>query len=192
MDLRGSGGGNLSAEQISLGEFLVATAGPPRFQAKLLRNETARVDLHTEVSSEIGVFFMADQSDAFILLNRWAGGDAWSSELNNYTEPAWESVVLRTSVDRVDDIPTGSTRNLRVDWPGGVFNVGGGLFEPFLVNSCPMIFSIGGVLAYTTAIADASYEFLVDLELVGDTEEWRLKRSSRGPNGFTLARHEPD
>jgi hypothetical protein len=60
-----------------------------------------------------------------------------------------------------------------------------------MLRENPVIFAVGGALAYTTSIDGTPHEFLVDLELTSAAGEWRLKRSSLGPSGFTLAHPEP-
>jgi hypothetical protein len=168
----------------------VAT-GAPRFRLKHMPTATRMSELRTEISGEIGLFCIADESDTFILHNRFVGGDAWRKELGNYTDAIWETVVLRSSTGAFEELATGHDSTGRLEWSGGSIAWSGATVELLLHDGAPVIFGVGGALVYTTSLDGTAHEFLVELELAGSEGEWRLKRSAIGPNAFALARHEP-
>lgn len=175
-------------DQVSIGEFVAATVGQPRFRAKYMPTQTLRRDLHTEVSRLIALFCIADDADTFILHNRWVGGDDWSPDQGDYTDPIWETVVLRAPAEAFGAIPTGPDSIYRMEWSDGVIQWNAVSVEPFTHLGEPVTFGVSGALAYTTGIEGSPYEFLVELELSSLVGEWRLKQSS-DPSSFVLARH---
>jgi len=175
--------------QITIGEFVAATAGPPRFRVKYMPTQTLSRELHTETSRLVGMFCLADDSQTFILHNRWVGGDVWSPELGDYTDPIWETVVLRSDVKAFERIPTGPHSTHRIEWAAGVIQWNTVAVEPFAFGGENVTLGVSGALSYTAAIDGSPHEFLVELELTSLIGEWRLARSS-GPSAFVLARHE--
>ncbi|WP_337186104.1 hypothetical protein [Phenylobacterium sp.] len=178
----------MGLEQVSIGEFVAAAAGPPRFRAKHMPTQTVSQELHTEVSRLIALFCIADDTDTFILNNRWVGGDIWSQELADYTDPIWETVVLRSSAKTFEAIPTGPDSVCRMEWAGGFVQWNAVAVEPFTYLGEPVTFGVGGALAYATAVDGRPHELLVELELPSRLGEWRLRRSPT-PSAFVLARH---
>lgn len=178
----------MGLEQVSIGEFVAAAAGKPRFQAKYMPTQTLNRELHTETSRLIGMFTLADEADTFILHNRFVGGDVWSPELGDYTDPIWETIVLRSTAEAFAAIPTGSDSTCRIEWGGGFLQWCAASVELFTHRSEPVIFGVSGALAYTIGVDGSANEFLVDLELPSSAGEWRLRRSS-APSDLVLARH---
>ncbi len=175
-------------QQICLSEFVVATAGQPRFLAKTMPTQTARGELQTDSSRLIGLFCLADDTDAFILQNRFVSGDVWSPELGDYADPVWETVVLRSTVDAFTAIPTGPGTTHRIEWAGGLIQWAAVAVDPLTYLGQPVILGVGSALAYTTSNHGSPIEFLSELELPSSTAEWRLERSP-SPTAFILARH---
>ena len=178
----------MGLEQVSIGEFVAATAGLPRFHAKHMPTQTLRQELHTEASRLIALFCLADDADTFILHNRWVGGDVWSPELGDYTDPIWETVILRSTSEAFGAIPTGPDSTYRIEWSGGVIQWNTVGVELVTLLGEPVTFGVQGALAYTTGIDGSPHEFLVELELPSISGEWRLKQAS-APSDFLLARH---
>lgn len=176
-------------DQVAVGEFVAASAGPPRFRAKYMPTQTLRGELHTDASRLIGMFCLTDEVDTFILHNRWVGGDVWNPDLNAYTDAIWETVVLRSSADTFAAIPTGPDSTCRIEWSGGVIQWNACPVELFAHGEEQVTFGVSGALAYTTAIEGKPHEFLVELELPGLTGDWRLRQSS-APSDFVLALHQ--
>jgi len=175
--------------QITIGEFVAAAAGPPRFRAKYIPQQTLSRELHTETSRLVGMFCLADDTQTFILHNRCIGGDVWSPELNDYTDPVWESVILRSDAEAFEGIPTGPDSTHRIEWAGGVIQWNTVSVESFAFAGEKVTLGVNGALAYTTGIDGSPHEFLVELELTSPGGDWRLGRSS-SPSAFVLARHE--
>lgn len=175
-------------DQVSIGEFLAAAAGQPRFRVKHMPTQTLRRDLHTEASRLISLLCLADDVNTFILHNRWVGGDVWSPELGDYTDAIWETVVLRSSAEAFAAIPTGPDSTHRMEWSGGVIQWNTVSVELLTDLGEPVTFGVSGALAYTTGIDGSPHEFLIELELPSLAGEWRLKQSS-APSDFVLARH---
>ena len=174
-------------KQVTIRELVTVATGSPRFRVKHMPTSTLRPELHTENSREIGLFCLSDETDTFILHNRFVGGDLWSDELGDYSAPVWETVVLWTGPDIFEDITTGSTSTGQLEWAGGSIRWNTVGVELLLQQTEPVSLAVRGALVYTTSFDHAPCEFLVELELVGPMGEWRLTRSIMGPSGFTLA-----
>ena len=181
----------MELDQTSMREFVAIAAGSPRYRVKYMPTATLRPELHTETCREIALFCLADDTDTFILHNRWVGGDDWNEELAEYTAEIWETVVLRSSADMFENIATGPDSTLRLEWSNGVIAWNTAEVELLLHDGNPVTFAVGGALSYTTSLDGTPHEFLVGLEFTGPVDEWRLKRSGTGPGGFALARREP-
>lgn len=172
-------------QQISLGEFVARAAGRPRFRAKHKPTQTDRRELPTDSSWPVGLFCLADETDAFILHNRFVGGDVWSPELSDYTDPVWETVVLRSTADAFTAIPAGPDSTHRIEWSGGSVQWNSVLVEPLTHLDQSVTLGVGGALIYTTSNHGRQHEFMVELELPSATGAWRLKQGS-DPSAFTL------
>lgn len=150
--------------------------------------QTARSELHTDSSRLIELICLADDTDAFILFNFFVDGDVWSPELGDYTDPAWETVVLRSTVDAFTEIPTGPDGTYRIEWAGGLI-LGAAVGVDLLTYlGQPVILGVRGALAYTKCSNSSPKEFLFELDLPSPMGDWRLERSS-SPGAFTLIRH---
>lgn len=163
-------------------------SGAPRFRAKHMPTATLRPELHTETSREIELFCLADDTDTFILHNWFVGGDVWSDELGDYTQPVWETVVLRSSVGTFENIATGPESIGRLEWSDGSIAWNTTAVELLQHRGDAVTFAIAGALVHTTNRDGSLHDFLVELELTSQRDEWRLKRSGMGPSSFTLAR----
>jgi len=157
----------LSLEQISMREFVTATEGEPRFRAKF-----APHNLLTRPSSgssrQVGLFRISDGSQVFIIFNRFAAGDEWDPEAEDYTDAVWETAIFRSDETAED---AAIAVELLQDGDG------------------PAVFAVAGALAYTKSVDGQAYEFLIELELAGASGGWRVTRSA-SPESFTLARYE--
>jgi len=182
-----SGGLGLELKQVTIRELVTVATGSPRFHVKHMPAATLRSELHTENSREVGLFCLADETDTFILHNRFVGGDQWSDELTDYSAPVWETVVLRSGPDIFEGIATGPTSTGQLKWAGGSIGWNTVEVELLLQRTQPVPLAVSGALVYTTSFERAPYEFLIELELVGPMGGWRLMRSAMGPSGFTLA-----
>lgn len=171
-------------------ELVTVATGAPRFRVKYMPMSTLRAELHTEDSREIGLFCLADEINTFILLNRFVGGDTWSDEPGDYSDPVWETVVLRSEPDVFENIATGPTSTGRLEWAGGSFGWNTVAVEPLLHGTEQVTVAVRGALVYMASFDGAPCEFVVEVELYGPTGEVRLKRSVTGPNSFTLATSE--
>lgn len=168
----------------------MVAAGVPRFRAKLMPTMTLRSELHTKSSREVGVLFLADDADTFVLHNRWVGGDVWSEELGDYTDPIWETVILRSSAAAFGDVAAGPESTGRLEWSGGSIAWNASAIEVLAEGPQPVALGVAGALVYTTSCGGTPYECLVELDLPSVADHWQLKRSLMGPSGFTLARAE--
>jgi len=175
-------------DQVTMGEFLAVAAGSPRFRGKYMPTQTLGQELHTEASRLVGLFCLADDADTFILHNRWVGGDVWSPELSDYTDPIWETVVLRSTADTFAAIPTGPDSTYRIEWSSGVIQWNTASVEELAHGGEQVTLGVSGALTYTTATEGNPHEFLVELELPSLSGEWRLRQSST-PSAFILARN---
>lgn len=180
----------MDLDQVSIRQFVAVAGGSPRFRAKFMPTLTLRPELHTEASREVELFFLADDNDTFILLNRWVGGDVWSEELGDYTNPVWETVVLRSRAAMFESIATGPKSTGHLEWPGGNTGWDTVALELFVQGAEPVAFAVEGALVYTTSIEGAPHDFLVELDLTGPTNAWQIRRSIMGPAAFTLAQME--
>lgn len=174
--------------QISIGELVATAAGQPRFRVKYMPTQTLRSELHTATSRVVGLLCLSDETHTFILHNRWVGGDEFDPATGDYTEPVWETVVLRTTAEAFQAIPTGADSTCRLEWPGGLIQWNSVLVEALAECGEPVVVGVGGALAYTTATGGRPHEFLVELELPSSAGDWRLERLS-APSEFVLARH---
>lgn len=180
----------MDLDQISIRELVTVAAGPPRFRVKLMPTMTLRSELHTQSSREVGALFLADDADTFVLHNRWVGGDVWSEELGDYTDPIWETVILRSSAATFKDVAAGPESTGRLEWSGGTIAWNTAAIEVLAEGPQPVALGVAGALVYTTSSGGTPYEFLVELDLPSVADHWQLKRSLMGPSGFTLARVE--
>jgi hypothetical protein len=180
----------LDLDQVSMGELVTVAAGPPRFRAKLMPTMTLRSELHTQSSREVGVLFLADDADTFVLHNRWVRGDVWSEELGDYTNPIWETVVLRSSAATFENVAAGPESTGRLEWSGGRIAWNTAAIDVLAEGRQPVALGVAGALVYTTSSEGAPHEFLVELDLPSAADHWQLKRSLMGPSNFTLARIE--
>ncbi len=176
---------------VSISELVVAAAGKPRFRVKYMPTLTVRAELHTEKSHEIGLFCIADDERTFVLGNRWIGGDEWSSELQDYTAPIWETVALRSTAGLFDEIPTGAGSTYKLEWPDGVISWNTVGLEVLAIGEEPVLLAVEGARVAIIAFDGKPYEFITELWLVGTQGNWQLKRSTYGPDGYTLVRGEP-
>ncbi|WP_231733181.1 hypothetical protein, partial [Phenylobacterium sp. CCH12-B4] len=179
---------DVNLAQISIGEFVAAAAGQRRFRVNYMPTQTLRSELHTAASHVVGLFCLSDEAHTFILHNRWVGGDELDTATGDYTEPVWETVVLRATAEAFEAMPTGAESTCRLEWPGGVIQWNTVSVEALTERGEPVVVGVGGALAYTSGVDGRPHEFLVELELPGSAGDWRLERSST-PSQFVLARH---
>jgi hypothetical protein len=181
----------LKLKQVTIRELVAATTASPRFRIK---HQPMIADLpqhHTPISRETSLFCLADETDTFILHNRFVGGDTWSDDLGDYSTPVWETVVLHSGSEVFENIAAGVDNHCRLDWPGGSIMFNTVSVERLMRGTEPASLAVSGALVYTTVFEGAPCEFLVELELVGPLGEWRLSRSAIGPGGFTLTTAKP-
>jgi hypothetical protein len=181
----------LVLEQVTMRELVTVATGSPRFELKLMPVATANSELHTAARREIKLLCLADGTDTFILHNRFVGGDVWSDELGDYTDPVWETVVLHSGREMFEAIPTGPDSTGRLEWSGGSISWNTVAVEWLREGPEPVLLAAKGAHIYTTCFDGNPCEFLVDLELFGPMGEWRLTRSLMGPSSFTLVTGEP-
>jgi hypothetical protein len=143
-------------------------------------------ELHTSTHREIGVFCLGDENDTFVLLNLFVGGDAWSEEINDYSAPIYETVVLRAGPDVFEEITTGPNSTANLEWAGGSGGWNTVPVELLLQNTELVLLAVNGAQVYTTCFEGAPHDFLVELELFSPIGEWRLSRSVVLPNFFAL------
>lgn len=178
---------SLRLRQVSIGEFVAAAGGEPRFRAKLKLSQTARADLRTDTVRQASLLCLADGDDAFFLFNWFVGGDVWSPETGDCTDPIWETVVLRATADVFEAIPTGPDSTYRLQWPGGLVQWAIVPVEPFTHLGEPMVFSVGRASVHITSYDGRACEFITELELPSATGEWRWERTA-SPSAFVLTR----
>jgi hypothetical protein len=170
-----------------LREFVVAASGAPRFRAKFGPTGTLFPDLHTPTSREVGWLCLADDRNMFLLHNRWVGGDVWSDELGDYTDPAWETVVLRAPASTYDEMPVGDESTYQLECSEASIGWNNCRVEELKAGEIAAILGVAGVTAYTVSFDAKPCEFLIELDLPGLAGSWQLRRSSQGPTAFTLA-----
>ena len=178
---------SLRLHQVSIGEFLVAAGGEPRFRAKLMPVQTARADLHTKAVRQASLLCLADSKDAFFLFNWFVGGDVWNPETGDGAEPVWETVVLRSTPDVFEAIPTGPDSTYRLPWHGGLVQGANVPVETFTDHGEPVALGVGGASLYITSYDGRVCEFITELELPSATRHWRWARAS-SPSAFVLTR----
>lgn len=173
-------------ERVSLRDFLVAGAGEPRFRLKFLPVLTVPTQLHTKTSRRVGHVFLGDQNHTYLLSDLWWGGDERGDGLKDDTEPAVETLVLRSTAAAFDAIAR-SDRGGRIECEHLVLEWGSGLETLLDERKRPLAFEIGPALLATAAFEGIALDFLVELELRG-SERWWLER--RTPGSFALTRRD--
>lgn len=176
----------MELNQGSMREFVAVATGSSRFRVKLMPTATLHSELHTETSREIRLLCLADDTYTFILHNKWVDGDDWSEELGDYTAMSGRQLSSARAWTPLTGWRQGPTA--QPEWSDGSIAWNAVPVELLPGDEAPATFAVGGALVYTTGLAGTPHEFLVELELTGPAEEWRLRRSAMGPAGFTLAR----
>jgi hypothetical protein len=177
----------LELKQISIRELVAVASGSRTFCANMMAG--ARPPGLHAATLRVGLFWLANEADTFILHNRWVGGDVWSEELDDYTTPVWETVVLHAGTDAFNRFLLGPDAG-RLAWPRGLLIWSPAAAEPLIHDGVPIALGVGGALVYTTSLDAALYDFLVELHLASPAGDWRLMRSAQAPSGFSLRRGE--
>lgn len=169
---------------MSLRDLVVAGAGEPRFRLKFLPVLTAHTHLHTGTSRRVGHVFLGDETHTYVLSDLWWGGDEWDERIEDYTEPAVETLVLRSTATLFNEIARTDCGG-RIECEHVLMAWDSGLELLVDEEKRPLTFGLGTALLAATAFEGRSLDWLVELEFRG-SERWWLER--RTPGSFALTR----
>lgn len=176
----------MNFERVPLRDFVVAGAGEQRFRLKFLPTLTVQTAPHTKTSRRVGHVFLGDEQYTYLISDLWWGGDEWDDRVKDYTEPAVETLVLRSTAAAFDAIARSDCGGL-IECEHLVLAWGSGLETLVDQRRRPLTFEIGPALLATAAFEGKPLDFLVELELRG-SERWWLER--RTPGSFALTRRD--
>jgi hypothetical protein len=129
---------------------------------------------------------LRDETHTYVFSDLWWGGDEWDERIGDYTEPAVETLVLRSTATLFDEVARTDCGG-RIECDHAVIAWEAGLELLVDQEKAPLTFGIGTALLATTAFEGRSLDWLVELEFRG-SERWWLER--RTPGSFALTRRD--